>query len=297
MPAGGVRRSGRIPKQIAIILSGSDTEGKGFSEETKTLVLSRHGASVLSQHKLVPEQEMFIRSLETNKEVEVRMVGEIGQREDGYIYGVAFVDPNINFWEMEFPPPTAPEKAPSSIWLECSGCHTREAANLDALEQDVYAVNQGIVRYCKRCLLQTIWKQVRGVVAGEPVAPPPPPPPPPEPKPEVLAEASPAPAAPATRPENRRREVRAKVNLKACIRYSGIEEVVACENMSRGGVCFLSRKQYPVESRIEIAVPYSPGGQSIFVPALIAHVQELPKEKLYRCGVAYVKATRNPDQF
>jgi hypothetical protein len=294
MPPGGLRRSGRIPKQIAIILSGSDTEGKGFSEETKTLVLSRHGASILSQHKLVPEQEMFIRCLDTNKEGEVRLVGEIGQREDGYIYGMAFVDPKINFWSMEFPPPTTPEKAPSSIWLECSGCHIRESATLDVLEQDVYAVNQGIVRYCKRCLLQTIWKQVRGGEEGEPVAPPPPPPPAPEPKAETLPEVSPAPAA---RPENRRREVRAKVNLKACIRYSGVEEVVACENMSRGGVCFLSRIQYPEDSRIEIAVPYSPGSQSIFVPALIVHVQAIPKEKLYRCGVAYVKSTRNPNEF
>jgi hypothetical protein len=58
--------------------------------------------------------------------------------------------------------------------------------------------------------------------------------------------------------------------------------------MSRGGVRFKSRKQYFQGNTIEVAVPYSPGAQSIFVHARIAFVQELPEEKLFRCGVAYL---------
>jgi hypothetical protein len=281
MPPGGIRRSGRIPKEIGILLHGSDIEGKGFSEETRTLMLSRHGASILSQYKLVPEQAMFIRHLGANKEVEVRLVGQIGERADGYIYGFAFLDPNINFWDIEFPPPAQSEKEESRVLLECSACQNRESANLDALELDVCAVNEGILRYCKQCLLQTIWKRVRGVVTGGTVVP------------RALQEPQPeVPLGPPVRPENRRRDVRAKVNLKACIRYSGSDEVVACEDMSRGGLCFRSHKHYPETSRIEVAVPYSPGSQSIFVSAQIMHVQELPKQKLFRCGAAYVKSSK-----
>lgn len=37
MPPEGVRRSSRIPKEIAILLVGSDMEGKMSSEQTKTV--------------------------------------------------------------------------------------------------------------------------------------------------------------------------------------------------------------------------------------------------------------------
>lgn len=101
----GVRRSGRISKEIPIILSGDDTDGRQFADTTKTLVLSRHGASVLSQHKLIPEQEIYLRPIDGNREVEVRVCGQIGEREDGYIYGVAFVNPSVDFWGLSFRPP------------------------------------------------------------------------------------------------------------------------------------------------------------------------------------------------
>src|SRR5260370_422522 len=77
MPPEGMRRSGRIPKEIAILLVGSDLEGKVFSEQTKTVVLSRHGAGIVSQYKLVPEQELILRRLDTNSETEIRAVGVI----------------------------------------------------------------------------------------------------------------------------------------------------------------------------------------------------------------------------
>jgi len=38
-----LRRSSRIPKEIPILLVGSNMEGKTFSEQAKTVLLSRHG--------------------------------------------------------------------------------------------------------------------------------------------------------------------------------------------------------------------------------------------------------------
>jgi hypothetical protein len=45
---------------------------------------------------------------------------------------------------------------------------------------------------------------------------------------------------------------------------------------------------------IEIAVPYSLGSPSIFVSAQIVRVRELPAEKLFQCGVAYISSFKNP---
>ena len=56
MPSESVRRSSRIPKEINVLLVGSDTEGKVFSEPTKTVLLSRHGAGIVSRYKLSAEQ-------------------------------------------------------------------------------------------------------------------------------------------------------------------------------------------------------------------------------------------------
>ena len=62
MPPEGVRRLSRIPKEMHILLVGSDTEGKIFSEQTKTVLLSRHGAGIVSRYKLSAEQELILRA-------------------------------------------------------------------------------------------------------------------------------------------------------------------------------------------------------------------------------------------
>lgn len=153
-----MRRSGRIPKEIPIILIGSDLAGKIFSEETKTVLLSLHGAGLLSQHKLCPEQEMVLRWPERNKEAEIRVVGQIGEDSGVYRYGVAFFDHVENFWEMEFPPPTPKEQELGVLILVCNVCQTFERVDEHSIEADVVATNDGVLRYCKRCGNSTIWK-------------------------------------------------------------------------------------------------------------------------------------------
>lgn len=153
-----VRRSGRIPKEIPIVLIGSDLAGRIFSEQTKTVLLSLHGAGLLSRHKLSPEQEMILRWPERNKEAEIRVVGQIGEDSGAYRYGVAFFDHVENFWEMEFPPPTPEEQELGVVTLVCGVCQTLERVDDHSIEADVVATNDGVLRYCKRCGNSTIWK-------------------------------------------------------------------------------------------------------------------------------------------
>jgi len=92
--------------------------------------------------------------------------------------------------------------------------------------------------------------------------------------------------------ENRRKHARTRVNFKACVRRPGLaDDVVACEDMSRGGLRFKSSRKYFEKMLIDVAVPYSPGDQAIFVPAQIAYVQELPEQNTYRCGVMYLRSS------
>jgi len=324
MPPETRRRSSRTPKQLAIFLIGSDIEGRIFSEETKTVVLSRHGAGILSQYKLSAEQEIIIRGVDSGKEVEVRVVGQIGAVGDNYIYGVAFLDPELNFWGLEFAELSEAERQANRVLLECSSCKAREMVDHSDLESDVFAINQSVVRYCKRCGSSTVWREPSVDLAPAPALAPPvaeadspyagpfsaaPPAARFAPSAETPAEqpssqsATPAPYASKTAtpaapqapagPENRRRHTRTKVKYQACIRRPGMpDEVVSCEDMSRGGLRFKSKKQFYASTMIEVAVPYSPGGQSIFVPGQIVYVHESPGEDVFHCGVAYRRSSR-----
>lgn len=164
LPKQVVRRSGRIPKEIPIILIGADLTGRIFSEQTKTVLLSLHGAGILSRHKLSPEQEMVLRWPERKKEAEIRVVGQIREDSGVYRYGVAFFDYVENFWEMQFPPPTPQEQELGALTLVCNVCRTFERVDDQSIEADVVATNDGVLRYCKRCGNSTVWK------VGEPGA-------------------------------------------------------------------------------------------------------------------------------
>jgi len=87
----------------------------------------------------------------------------------------------------------------------------------------------------------------------------------------------------------KRTNKRAAIKVAACVRYSGIDLVVVCENMSRGGFRFRSKKKYPLDLRFEASVPYTKSSFNIFLPARIMYCQELANGE-YRHGVAYIKA-------
>jgi hypothetical protein len=298
MPPEGVRRSCRISKEISILLVGSDTDGKVFSEETRTVLLSRHGAGIVSRYKLSPEQELILRRLDTSKETEVRVVGQIGEESEVYTYGVAFLDSTNNFWGIQFPAPSELEQKTRIVLMECGSCKERETVEHSDLESDVYFINEGIFRFCKRCGSSTFWKRASEDAEETPLMV--------EDSPrlssayayiDVEEEPQPTPVAvaetkPPERQENRRKHVRTMANFRACVRsFAFGDDIVACEDISRGGLCFRSRKAYTAKFKVEVAAPYTEGVQNFFVPGEIVHVEET-KEKMFRCGVAYLGSSR-----
>ncbi len=282
------RQSDRIPKEIAILLIGRDAQGVGFIEQTKPVVLCRHGVGIVSTHKLAVEQELVVVNRESNKETEIRVVGQIGCEGNSYTYGVAFLDLAVDFWGIEFPPASQLEISARPKPLQCSVCGLREVADLGALESDIYAIHGGILRSCARCSGSTLWKVSAGEVPDD------------SPVPEALnvsPESAPSPQSPPspTPFRNRRQHVRIKVSFTASVRnHSSDDDIVLCENVSRGGLCFKSSRRYYETASIEVAAPYSPGLPRIPVPALIVYVQELPLEKMFRYGVRYLQLMKDP---
>jgi hypothetical protein len=396
VPQQVVRSTGRIPKEIPILLIGSDLDGRVFSEHTRTVLLSLHGAGILSRHKLSPEQELVLRWTERNKETEIRVVGHIGSVGDSHTYGVAFFDPDLNFWEIDFPPISPLEQEMGLLTLACNSCGSLDKIDDTSIEADICNTGQGVIRFCKHCGTTTLWKpshseagptpfpakpsssngsqlglfpppsQPNLAPAPKPPAPllvsPLPPDPATAPPPLVLpvhqssfyasappvtetkaplATPSPAsapsaysatPAQPAPRPGahndvqtdartdsqpeprttvltmppprepdplrvNRRKHPRIKVSYSALVRHPERgDDVVVCEDMSRGGLRFKSKKTYYERSLIEIAAPYVPGQTPIFVPAQIVFIQELPEQNLVRYGVSYLQIPK-PNKY
>jgi len=397
------RRSGRIAKELEIVLLGTDTTGKVFSEETKTVVLSRHGAGLISRYRFAPDEVLTLRMPESSKEAEVRLVGQIGGESGRYVYGVEFVDPDPHFWPMDFAPPEEFEAA-SSIALECGRCQARQNVEHSEIEEDVYSVNGYVLRFCTDCGTSTHWKKAQGnvptaVAAARSVPSDRPPessgaaalpsngtvaktdltaaslphPPglsrpdanlfvpvvaaafrksltdsPPQaeqassysgtsdlselasfadietniaPVSSVAAIAVLSPARPGQTPQrstvalaaavpeltsrpafdangrraNRRRHVRIRVSFSACVRHpEHADEVVECENVSKGGVCFHSLQQYELGSVIEVAAPFSPGDTALFMPAKIKRIEPLSGGQVFRYGVEYMNPGSSP---
>ncbi len=311
------RRSGRVSLAVPILIIGSDAEGRVFSEETHTVVVSLHGAGIVSRNKLMAEQELTLRSVETSREAEVRVVGEIAQQGEIHTYGVAFLDERLDFWKLEFPAGPTWDNRPATLVLECGGCKcTVELANGD-FEYDICAIHGGLARFCDECGLLTVWRQshevmpVRARVSKrhEPIVAPVGPEnsalPARVEKPAVVdgavtvAEVSEAAEnfvslADAMEGTERRARVRAKVDFFACVRTEKFgEDIVNCVDMSRGGVSFRSRNVYEKDMMLEIAVPYSPEvkeAPSIYVKGRIANVKEMANGGMWRCGVEFLRA-------
>lgn len=346
----GVRRSGRVPKEIPIVLLGTDTSGRVFSEETRTLVLSRHGAGILSRNKFAPDEVLRMRLAGSSSETEIRLVGHLGEDPRGNVYGVAFCDPEIDFWQIDFPPPPDLHLLPPKVALECCFCSERSLVQQTEIEADVYLASETVLRYCEPCGQTTPWKHATGDVTDSPSKPAPLPPTrestpsfiAPQVNPSafvtsaaatrqsayaaaVLDElvsasfvplhpsanasaaaatvvaaqsvsvaksqtepATPLPAFSGGGKPNRRRHVRTRVTFTGCIRANAKEEeLVECDNVSKGGLCFRSRKHYEENSAIEVAAPFSPGQPAIFVSAQIRRIEELPAPGLFRYGASY----------
>lgn len=261
-----MRRSDRVALSMPVEVAGEDSAGNYFQEKAHTIVISRHGATLIMGTKLRPHQEVVVRCPSTKKKGHARLVGTIGGQADGHVYGFALVESDPRFWGIAFPPVEESENAVARVLLECTGCNARELTYLDELELEVFEANCGLSRECSPCREVTSWvraAQEDGQHLKRPAA--------------------------TKAGGNKRQQVRIRVSMKACIRHAGFgDELVEVENVSRGGLCFVSPKRYHSGSAVEVALPYEHGAANVFVPARVVRGGEAPRGK-QRYGVAYLR--------
>jgi hypothetical protein len=274
----GLRQSDRVSFRMPVEASWSGNGGVEVRQSAETLLVSRNGAVVRLAERLFAGQEITLRRQREGDDWKIaraRVVAEIDQDPAGFLYAIAIVDPRANFWDIEFPAPHKAQEALARLLMECSFCQRREIVYLNELDLKSFEIRKCVARVCPLCDSPSIW------IEAQPEAP-------------ATAPGAPSAAAEAADDDDRvtprRTRRRVKARVLACIRRRGFqEEVAVCEDLSKGGISFRSRNQYPAGTRVEVAVPFTPGSSAIFVPIRIVSSQPIPSAGLFRHGAAYVR--------
>ena len=261
--------------EMAVEVIGSDVFGQQFFEDAQTLTIYPNGISIRLMTKLAPGSEVIVRNLETNVETVATVLARIRSNaggQDGQVYGLAFVQPASNLWHI--PVPAGPWK---TVALECGTCHSVFTVSVSGIELEVFEAARELTRACEKCKSPRICRETQR--REIPV------------KPRVGQEAAPGPTPVAGPPkQDRRKTRRMAMKASACVRYAGIEIIVACEDVSKGGFRFVSLREYPEGTRVEAAAPYTKFSNNIFSPANIVYCRPTPDGQ-FRHGVAYIKTS------
>jgi len=271
------RRSDRVEISISIDAIGTDYHrGRPFCQRGQTLTVSRHGAAIALNYALATDQELTIRCVNTAKEAVARVVGLVSGPGKDLVYGIAFLDAAANPWAIEFPALAGSDDVLGRVLLTCRLCQTYSVVHLNEIELQVFETNGSIQQFCKLCSVTTSWKRAANETAKEINLPK-----------DTQTNKS---GSQASHKANRRKHGRVRTNVAACIRQSGFaEEVVTCENLSRGGLRLRTSRAYQEGARIEVALPYSTESGNIFVPAQVIHAQDCGG--FFRLGVAYTRVS------
>jgi len=99
------RRSTRLSISIPITISGKDAAGHTFKENTRTLIINKHGAKVATAHQLSLGAEITVenRALGRTAKGNVVWLGDKFSAKELYEIGVQLSEAQ-NVWGIEFPP-------------------------------------------------------------------------------------------------------------------------------------------------------------------------------------------------
>src|SRR6202140_3715104 len=268
----GLRQSDRVSLRMPVEASWFAAGGVAVKQTAETLLVSRNGGVLCLAEKVLPGQELTLRRQNGDdwKTARARVLAEFDREADGFLYAFVILEPREDFWGIDFPAPHTAEDALARLLMECSFCQRREVVYLDELQLKSFEIRKCVARLCRLCDSPSIWIESQSEIRD----------------PENGAHGTTV----EERVIPRRNRTRIKARVLACIRHRGFqEEIAVCEDLSKGGLSFRSRNQYPEGSRVEVAVPFTPGTGAIFVPIRIVFSQAIPSAGLHRHGAAYIK--------
>ncbi len=275
------RRSDRLMLTVPLTVHGKDAGGLLFQDTARTSVLNRHGARIQIARRLASGDVVRVVNMLNRQAADFRIVGPVAPfTEAGGEFGVECLDRRANIWGIQFPPLAEGESAESKALLECRKCHTVALIPLSLVEVEVLETSGILMNVCEHCKVRTQYgyaeKQISMGTPGDAaiVA-------------EVQAEVD------AVAASERRRHRRVALQLPVRIRdYQGGVEFTKSENISKGGFCFTSNKDYQVGEGLLVVCPYHEAGQSIEVRGRIVRRREVPGSARKIYGVSYDTQTR-----
>ena len=98
------RRSQRLALSVPVVAYRSQKQGLAFSEGTRTLVVSAHGALISLTTKVAVNQTLLLKNALTGEEQECRVVFTETKEMRSREVGIEFRHPAPGFWRIAFPP-------------------------------------------------------------------------------------------------------------------------------------------------------------------------------------------------
>src|SRR5712692_10317662 len=156
----GLRQSDRVSFRMPVEASWATAAGATFTQTAETLLVSRNGGVLRVSERLDAGQELHLRRhLEGDhwKRARARVVAEIDQDPNGFLYAVHLLEPRADFWDIELPTPHKAEEALARLLMECSFCERREVVYLNELELKTFETRKCVARICKICDAPSVW--------------------------------------------------------------------------------------------------------------------------------------------
>jgi PilZ domain len=275
------RRSDRIMLTIPLSVQVTDEEGRPFQVDARTSVLNRQGGRIHINHRLRAGETVRIVNLLGRRSSDFRVIGPVSPFSDsGGEYGVEYLDVQENIWGIQFPPLGDGETAGSNALLECRDCHQVKLTSLSLVEVEVLQTSGILRKYCEHCGATVRWSYTEKKIAmSGPEGP--------------GAQAGKDITVADSQGRIRRRYTRVSLQLPVRIRdYDGGVEITRSENLSKGGLCFISDKTYQIGEGIMVTCPYNSTGESIEVRARVASYREIEGNPRRVYGVQFTDLGR-----
>ena len=175
------------------------------------------------------------------------------------------MNPDGKVWGIEFSPPA--EGLQPKVAVECAACKTAMHSTLSSIEYEVLLAMSIITRHCSRCGETTRWKPSEQFLL-----------------PDVAATATePVPAE-----KERRKARRLKLSMRLRIRNDwGTVEIAHTRDVSKNGLCFVSKKVFGVGEEIYITLPFADYQAPLETKGAIVWISEGPAGRYH--GVKYLR--------
>ena len=232
----GGRRSDRILWPVPIRVTGTDSQGVAFVEDTVTVSVNRHGARISLTHLLPLDNIILIRN-QTNGIEEGFRVLPGGEQVfgDRWEWRLEATKADSKIWGIEFSQ-TAEDTKPK-VLIECDACKNMAYSTLTSMEYALL-LNLGVIsHHCTACGQTTRWKP-----SAEPSA-------------AVVASRTVKPAPPGSMARKARR---LDLAMRVYIRNQrGVEDAVQTRDVSKTGLSFLSSREFKVGDVVVIDIPFA----------------------------------------